>query len=78
MSQKAPFLSPDPPTHWSGPENIAQVRINDENSWALLNSGSTINALAPKFIEAHSLDISPLSDLVNDMLGINSFGGLFS
>ena len=43
MSQKVPFLNPDPLTWWSGPENIAQVRIDGESNWALLDSGSTIN-----------------------------------
>ena len=32
MSWKAPFLNPDPLMHWSGPENIAQVKINDEDN----------------------------------------------
>ena len=77
-SWKVPFLNPNPLTHWRGPENIAQIRIDDESSWALLDSGSTSSAVIPKFIEAHSLDVSPLSNLVNGMLGINGFGGLFS
>ena len=78
MSQKAPFLNPDPLTHWRGLENIAQVRINDESSWALLDSGSTINAMTPELVEVLYLDVSPLSDLVNGMLSINGLGGLFS
>ena len=32
MSWKAPFLNPDLLTGWSGPENIAWVKINDEDS----------------------------------------------
>ena len=76
--QKAPFLNPDPLTHWSGPENIAQVRINDENCWALLDNGSTINVMAPEFVNAHSLDVGPLSNLVDCRMDINGFGGLFS
>ena len=47
-------------------------------SWALLDNGSTINAVSPEFVKAHSLDVSPLSDLVNGMVGINCFWGLFS
>ena len=64
--------------HWSGPENIARVKVNDEGSWALLNSHSTINAVTPEFIKAHSLDMGPLSDLVDGTLEINGFGALFS
>ena len=78
MSQKVPFMNPDLLTHWSGPKNIVQVRMDDESSWALLDSGSTINAVTPEFVEAHSLDVSLLSNLFNGMLGIKGFGGLFS
>ena len=31
-SRKAPFLKPDSLMHWSGPENIAQVKTDDEGS----------------------------------------------
>ena len=78
MSHKVPFLNPYPLNQWSGPENIAQVWINDENSWALLGSGSTINVVTPEFIKVHSLDVGPLSDLSNGTLGINGFRGVFS
>ena len=71
-------LNPDPLTHWSGPENIAWVRINDENSWAILDNDSTINTVTPDFIEACSLVVGPLNNLVNGTLSINGFGGLFS
>ena len=32
----------------------------------------------PEFVKACSLDVSPLSNLANDIVGINDFGGLFS
>ena len=51
MSWKTPFLNPDLLTHWSGPENIAWVKIDDEGSWVLLDSGSTINAVTLEFIK---------------------------
>ena len=76
--KKTPFMNPHPPTQWSGPENMAQVRMDDESSWTLLDSGLTINAVTPEFIEAHSLDVGPLSDLADGTLGINGFGGKFS
>ena len=63
---------------WSGPENIAQVKIDDEGSLALLDSGSTINVVTPEFIKAHSLDMGPLSNLVDGTLKINGFVGLLS
>ena len=77
-SQKTPFLNPDRLTCWSGAKNIAQIRIDGESSCALLDNGSTINAVTPEFVEVQSLDISPLSNLISGIMGINGFGGLFS
>ena len=80
-SQKDPFLSPDPINWWSGPKSIARVWIDGEDSWALLYSGSTTNAVTPEFIDVFSLDAGPLSDLsdgTDGTLGINGFSGVFS
>ena len=77
-SQKVPYFIHDPLTWQSGPVNIAWVRVVGESSWALLDSGSTINAVTQEFVEAHSLDMGPLSDLANGTLGINGFRGVFS
>ena len=76
--QKTPLLNLYPLTHLSGPQNTAQVRINGENSLALLDNGSTINTVTPEFVEARSLDVSLLSNLVDGTMGRNGFGGLFS
>ena len=77
-SQKIPLLHPDPLACWCGPENIVWVGIDNESSWALLDNGSMISAVSPKFVEAHSLDVCPLSNLVNSTVRVNSFSGLFS
>ena len=37
-----------------------------------------ISTVTSEFIKAHSLDVGPLSDLVDGILKINGFGGLFS
>ena len=71
-------MNPNPLNQCSRPENIAHIWIDSENSWALLDSGSTINAVTPEFIQVHSLDIGPLSDLSNSTMGINGFRGEFS
>ena len=78
MSQKVPFMNPNPLTWWSRPENIAWVQIDGESSLALLDSGSTIKMVTPEFIEVHSLDVGPLSELSDGTLGVNGFGGVFS
>ena len=43
-----------------------------------LESGSTIKQWLQEFIKAHSLDVGPLSNLVDGTLKINGFGVLFS
>ena len=63
--------------HWSGPVNIAWAKIDDVGSWVLLDSGSTINTMNPEFVKAHSLDVGPLSNLVDGTLKMNGFVGLF-
>ena len=64
------FLNRDPPTHWCGPENIVQVRVDGETSWDLLDNGSSINTVISEFVEACSLDVGPLNDLVNGLSGM--------
>ena len=49
-SQKVIFLNPDPLNCWSRLESIAGVWIDGEDSWVLLDSGSTINAVTPEFV----------------------------
>ena len=71
-------MKSDPLTQWTGPENLAQVKTDGESSWGLLDSGLIINVVTPWFIEACSLDIGPLNDLVNGTLGINGFRVVFS
>ena len=71
-------MNPNPLNQWSRRESIARVWIDGEKSWTLLDSGSTINALTPDFVDIYSLDISPLSNLSEGTLGINGFGGVFS
>ena len=63
--------------HWSGHESIAQVTIHEEGCWALLDSGSTINMVMPELVKAHSLDVDPLSDLVDVTLKINGLEDCF-
>ena len=71
-------MNPDPLTHWSGPRNIAQFRIDGESNWALLDNGPTISSVTPEFVKAQSLDVGLLSDLVDGTMGVNGFGRLFS
>ena len=61
---QTPFLNPYPFHWWHGIKNIAKVRVNEESCMALLNNGVQINTTTPDFVESHSLEVEPLSDLV--------------
>ena len=77
MSQNIPFINPDPLYQWSRLESIARFWIDSEDSWALLDSGSTINVVIPEFVDVCSLDVCPLSDLYDGTLDIYGFGRVF-
>ena len=64
MSQKVPSWTLTHSIGWADQESIAQVQ--------------NINAVTPKFVNVHSLDVGPLSDLFDTTLDINGFGGVFS
>ena len=59
-----PFLNPDLFLWWYGVKTVANVRINRESCMALLGNGVQIITIMPSFVEEHSLNIGPLSDLV--------------
>ena len=61
---QTPFLNIDTFTHWYRIKNIARVRVNRDSCMALLGSGAQINTFTPEFIETHSLDVGPLTDLM--------------
>ena len=43
---------------------MARVRVNGKSCMVLLDNGAQINTIMPGFVENHSLDVGPLSDLV--------------
>ena len=57
-------MNPDPFLWWYGVENIAKVRITRESCMALLDNGAQINMVTLSFVEEHSLEVGPLTDLM--------------
>ena len=62
--KQTPFLNPTPFLWWCRVKNIVKVRINGDSCMALLDNGVQINTITPHFVEEHSLNVGPLSDLV--------------
>ena len=75
---KSSLLEPQPTQWWNRLETIVRVWIDGNDSWALLDNGSPINAVTPEFVDVCSLDVCPLNDLSDGILGINGFGRAFS
>ena len=61
---QTPFLDPHPFNWWYGIENVARVRVNGKSCMALLDNGAQINTIMLGFVEDHSLDMGPVSELV--------------
>ena len=62
--QQTPFLNPDLFQCWHGVKNVARVRINGESCMALLDSGTQINTIMPKYLSDHSLQMGPITNLL--------------
>ena len=58
---QTPFLNPDPFNQWYRIENVAMVKVNGESC---MDNGVQINTIMPGYVENHSLNIRPLSDLL--------------
>ena len=54
--------------------NIALVRVNQESCMVPIDNGCQVNTVMPQFIEAHSLDVGPVSNLVNDGMSMVGLG----
>ena len=61
---QTPSLNPNPLNQWYGINNVTRVWVNRESCMTLLDNGTQINTITPEFVESHSLDVGPLSDLV--------------
>ena len=47
---------------------MARIKVNGEGCMALLDNGVQINTIMPGYIENHSLDVRPLSDLIHSQV----------
>ena len=61
---QTPFLNPDPFQQWYGIKNIAKVKINGESCMALLDNGAQVNTIMLRYVNEHSLQVGPITDLM--------------
>ena len=77
--KQTPFLNPDPFFWWYGVENIAKVRINRESCMAHLNNSVQINTITcSSFVEEHSLNVGPLTDLLGRHVACVGLGNVLT
>ena len=65
------------PTHslvWAWKHSLSQDQWQE--LWALLDNVSMVSEVTTEFVEAHILDIGPLSDRVDSTVNVNGFGRL--
>ena len=61
---QTPFLNLDPFQQWYGIENVAKVKINGKSCMALLDNGAHVNTITPRYVNEHSLQVGPITDLM--------------
>ena len=63
-TSQTPFLNPDPFRWWYRIENVAKVKINGESCMALLDNGTQVNTIMPRYVSNHSLQVGPITHLM--------------
>ena len=75
---QTPFLNPDPFQQWYGMENVAKVKINGESCRALLDNGAQVNTIKPRYINEHSLQVGPITDLMGSKVACVGLGNAYT
>ena len=69
-------MNPDQLPNWLGEESLTRVQVENTTVVTLLDTGSRVNTLTPKFVQYHQLEVRPLSELVGDApLTLSGLGG---
>ena len=78
MTSQTPFLNPDPFQWWYGIENVAKVKINGESCTALLDNGTQVNTITPRYVNEHSLQVGPITDLMGSKVTCMGLGNAYT
>ena len=61
---QTPFLNLDPFQQWYRIENVTKVKINGESCMALLDNDAQVNTIMLRYINEHSLQVGPITNLM--------------
>ena len=75
---QTPFLNPDPFQQWYGIENVAKVKINGESFMALLDNSAQVNTIMPRYVNEHSLQLGPITDLMGSKVPCVGLGNTYT
>ena len=75
---QTPFLNPDPFHQWYRIENVAKVKINRESCMALLDNGAQVNTIMLWYVNEHSLQVGPITDLMGSKVACVGLGNAYT
>ena len=68
----------DPFQSWYGIENVAKVKVNGESCIALLDNGAQVNTITPRYVNEHSLQVGPITDLMGSKVACMGLGNAYT
>ena len=75
---QTPFMNPDPFQQWFGIENVGKVKINGESCMALLDNSAQVNTITQRYINEHSLQVGPITDLMGSKVTCVGLGNAYT
>ena len=73
-----PFLNLDPFQRWYRIENVAKVKINGESCMALLDNGAQVNTIMLRYMNEHSLQVGPITNLMGSKVTCVGLGNAYT
>ena len=59
-------------------KNVAKVKINGESCMALLDNGAQVNTIMPRYVNGHSLQVGPITDLMGSKVTCVGLGNAYT
>ena len=59
-------------------KNVAKMKINGESCMALLDNGTQVNTIMPRYVSNHSLQVGPITDLMGSKVTCVGLGNAYT